>query len=274
MAESEMATKFDQLVKHIDQPGIDSDPERDILKFRPGVTPTEAQAIQMAVKRRRAAAGDRIVGHQASFTSPSMRALYPDSPFPMVGTLLSSMIRTDDDLIELESDQAAIESELAVILRKDLAGPDLSPIEVLAAIEGFLPAIEVAPIRSKLGSGPFSWPHMIACQKAYGGFIVLGPKITSAKGIDPRLEGCLVTIDGVAKAGAIGAEAMGNPLLVIAAMAKTLHGIGEKLCASQVVLTGSLPPPQLVSKASSRVATVEFQTLGSVSIRLKPTVDE
>jgi hypothetical protein len=34
MAESEMATKFDQLVKHIDQPGIDSDPEREVQAWR------------------------------------------------------------------------------------------------------------------------------------------------------------------------------------------------------------------------------------------------
>jgi 2-keto-4-pentenoate hydratase len=61
---------------------------------------------------------------------------------------------------------------------------------------------------------------------------------------------------------------MGSPIAVIAAMAAKLNVIGEKLHAGQVIMTGSLPPPQRVS-AKNKVATVRFASIGAVSVRLR-----
>ena len=259
---------MDALVAHIDQPGIDSDPARDITTLKPDITQQEALAVQLAVKRRRQAAGDRIIGHQASFTSPAIRSMFPDAPRPMIGTLLASIVRADGDEVELDADTVFIESELALVLGRDLEGPALTPVEVLGAIDAFLPAIEVAPLRPGVLEKRYSWPHQIAVQKAFGGYVVFGPRLTPARGLDPRLEACLVSIDGEPRAAAAGFEAMGGPLNVVAAMAAGLHAIGEKLHAGQLIMTGSLPPPQRVSR-DNRVATVEFATLGSVSVRLR-----
>lgn len=257
-----------ELAAHIDQPGIDSDPSRDIITLKPDITQEEALAVQLAVKRRREARGDRIVGHQASFTSAGIRSMFPDAPRPMVGTFLSSITRPSGEAVELDCDEAFIESELALLLNRDLEGDNLSPAEVLAAIDGFLPAIEVAPLRPGVLEGKYSWPHSIAVQKADGGYMVFGDKITSARGIDPRLEACLVSIDGEPRATAAGFEAMGNPLVVVAAMAAKLHAIGERLHAGQLIMTGSLPPPQRIT-AANRCAVVDFATLGSVTVRIR-----
>ena len=259
---------LNHLVDHLDQPGIDAKPELDVIKLKPDLDEETALALQLAVKKRRAAQGDRIVGHQASFTSAGVRALFPDAPQPMVGTLLKSQMRENGSFVRLDSDEVFIESELGALLKHDLEGPDLSHAEILAAIEGFLPAIEIAPLRDAVKARLFSWPHMIAVQKAFGGYVVLGSKLTSPKGFDPRLEGCVVSMNGKARAGAVGLEAMGNPLAVIAAMARKLHAVGEKLRAGQVVITGSLPPPQVATKSDSD-ALLEFQTLGSVSVRIE-----
>ena len=112
----------------------------------------------------------------------------------------------------------------------------------------------------------YSWPHLIACQKAPGGFVALGSKIASPKDFDPRLEGCLISINGRPRAGAIGFEAMGDPLAVVAAMAAQLHRVGGKLHAGQIIITGSLPKPQPVTAADDS-ATLTFRSLGSVSLR-------
>lgn len=257
---------LETLVDHIDQPGIDGDPTRDITRLQPDITHEEALRVQLAVKRRHAAAGDRIIGHQASFTSAGVTKLFPTAPRAMVGTLLGSIVRTDGDQVELDAVEVFIESELGMVLKRDLEGPALTAAEVLNAVEAFLPAIEVAPLRPGVREGKYSWPHMIAVQKAFGGYIVLGSRLTSPHRFDPRLEGCLVSIDGKPRAGATGFEAMGSPLQVVAAMARRLHAVGEKLHAGQVLITGSLPPPQGITSAN-RVARVEFQTLGSVSVR-------
>lgn len=258
---------FEDLVAHIDQPGVDQSPSRDIIRLKPDITQAEALAVQLAVKRRREAQGDRIIGHQASFTSAGIRTIFPDAPRPMVGTLLASLARESGERVELDVSEAFVESEMALVLKKDLEGPDLTATEVLSAVEAFLPAIEIAPLRPGVREGLYSWPHIIAVQKAVGGFVIFGSRLTSPKRFDPRLEGCLVSIDGEAKVGAIGFEAMGNPLVVVAAVARGLHAVGEKLKAGQVVMTGSLASPQVVT-AENRYAQLDFQTLGAVGVQL------
>jgi 2-keto-4-pentenoate hydratase len=257
--------RLEKIVDFIDQPGIYSDPSLDVVNFEPEITWTQALAVQLAVKRRRAQAGDRILGHQASFTSAALRATYPDSPRPMIGTLLASMARTHGDCVDLNGGTAAIENEIGVILKSDLAGPDVTPADVLRCVEGFVPCLEVAVLargRKKLPS----WPHMIACQKPYGGYVVVGTRITPPQKFDPRLEGCVVSVDGEARTGSTGFEAMGSPLHVVAAIAQGLHAIGEGLKAGQLVMTGSLAQPPVVT-ATTRVVQAEFQTLGSIAVR-------
>ena len=257
---------FSALVDHIDSPGIDADPSRDISRIKPDITQDEALAVQLAVKRRRCEAGDHIIGHQASFTSAGIRKMFPDAPRPMVGTLLASIARTSGEEVTLDCDDVFIESEIAVVLGRDLKGSDLTMLEVAFAIDAYMPAIEVAPLRPGVLEGAYSWPHSIAVQKATGGYVIFGEKRSAAHGIDPRLEACLVSIDGEPKAAATGFEAMQSPLAVVAAVAARLAAIGEHLHAGQVIMTGSLPPPQRVS-ARNRCATLEFATLGSVSVR-------
>lgn len=260
---------IDKLAEVIDAPGIDGDPSRDITRIAPGITEPEALAVQIAVKRRRVAAGDRIVGHQASFTSAGIRKLFPDAPRPMVGTLLASLMRSDGDEVLLDADETFIETELGVLLKRDLAGADLSRAEILAAIEAYLPAIEIAPVRPGVREGAFSYAHMIAIQKAVGGFVVLGePRLPAS--FDARLEGCLVSINGQPRAGAIGFEAMGDPIHVIQAMVAKLAAIGEGLKAGQFIITGSLPPPQAV-RHGDLLAEARFQTLGSITVHFAPT---
>jgi 2-keto-4-pentenoate hydratase len=258
---------IDKLVDHIDRPGIDADPAQDIVHIKPDITQAEALQVQLAAKRRREADGDRIVGHQASFTSSGIRTMFPDAPRPMVGTILASIVRDSGSAIELDCDEAFIESEMALILGQDLEGSDLTAQEIMRAVDCFVPSIEVAPLRPGVLENKYSWPHMIAVQKAVGGFMIFGPKVSASRGIDPRLEACVVSIDGEARASGAGFEAMGNPLSVVAAMAAQLAEIGEKLHAGQIIMTGSLPPPQKIT-AENTVATVEFATLGSVSVRI------
>jgi len=257
---------FDIWVDHISQPGSDGDPARDITRLGPEITEDQALEVQLAVKRRRVAAGDRIAGHQASFTSAGIRKLFPNAPRPMVGTFLASIVRNDQDEIELDADENFVECEIALILKRDLEGADLADAEVLSAIDCFLPAIEIAPLRKGAREQAYSNQHMIAVQKAVGGFMFFGARQTPAHGLDIGLEGCRVSIDGRPIASATGFEAMGSPLKVVSAMAAKLHRIGEKLCAGQLIMTGALPPPPALIRGGARVARADFTRLGSVTV--------
>jgi 2-keto-4-pentenoate hydratase len=97
--------------------------------------------------------------------------------------------------------------------------------------------------------------------------VVFGSRQSAPRGIDIALEGCMASVDGEARGAATGYEAMGSPIRVVAAMARTLHAIGEKLHAGHVIMTGALPPPPVLTSAH-RVARADFAQLGSVTVRL------
>lgn len=259
-------TDIAELAAYIDRPGIDKELADDIILRAPGLTLDEALQVQIAAKRRRIAAGDSLVGYQASFTSAAARKLAPDMPPPMVGSLLASVMRPSGAAVALDAEVTAVESEIGILLGRDLQGPNVTPLQALAAVEAYFPAIEIAPIRPGLVEGKWSNQHLIAVQKAVGGFIVTGQNLTPAGLLDPRLEGVVVSIDGEARASATGVEAMGSPLNVLAAVANRLAAAGEYLRAGQIVLTGSLPPPIMV-RAGCRSAGVEFTRLGRVTVR-------
>lgn len=261
-----MTRTIEELASHIDRPGVDSDPTLDIRAIAPDITREDALRVQLEVKRRRVLAGDRLVGRQASFTSAGVRKMFPDSPRPMVGSLLGSLVRNDGGEVPLDADESFLECEIALILKKDLRGPDLTDMDVLAAIDCFLPAIEIAPLRPGVREGAYSYEHLIAMQKADGGYVVFGPRQTPARGVDIVLEACIATVDGEARSSGTGFEAMGSPLRVVAAMARTLSAVGETLRAGEVIMTGALPPPPILTR-DNRCARADFSTLGSVSVR-------
>jgi 2-keto-4-pentenoate hydratase len=101
---------FEGLIDLIDRPGVDRSPSFDIIRSAPDLSLVDALRVQLGVKSRRVAAGDAIVGYQASFTSASAQKWAPSMPPPMVGTLLRSLMRTDGDVIELDEDPTYIES--------------------------------------------------------------------------------------------------------------------------------------------------------------------
>ncbi|MFQ8433608.1 hypothetical protein [Amaricoccus sp. W119] len=103
-------------------PGIDRDPPRDITVMKPDISWEEALAVQLGVKRRAVARGDRIVGHQGSFISAPVQRMFPGCPVPMCGTLMASLARAYGDEVELDGDPVLIESEIAVLLGRDLEG--------------------------------------------------------------------------------------------------------------------------------------------------------
>jgi 2-keto-4-pentenoate hydratase len=126
----------------------------------------------------------------------------------------------------------------------------------------------VAPVRPGLLEGKWSNQHIIAVQKAEGGFVVCGPRLTSPADFDPRVEGVVVSVDGKARASAAGVETMGGPMNVLAAMANRLAAAGEYMRAGQIVITGSLPSPQRVGPENV-FAEAEFSRLGRVTVRFR-----
>lgn len=236
----------------------------DLLTQAPDLTFREAYELQMALTQRRVEHGDRLVGYKASGTARRAASLMPGMPWPVMGTVLASHLAFDGDTYELRPGATWIEAEIAVVMGRDLSGEHVGPVEAAQAIEALCPAIDIAAWSPTTVAKERSEHHAIATNKT-GGLIVLGaphsPKIID----DLRLEAAIVELDGEAMTSGAGAEVMGHPYRVVAAVARHLAGLGTGLKAGDIISTGSMAQP-LQAQPGHKSVKITFTHLGSVGI--------
>lgn len=233
----------------------------DIVSKYPQFTTEDAYRAQLALMDRRVERGARIVGYKAAHTS---LAIQQEQQHGLtVGTLLDTIGTIEGAAIALKHGIPTFaEPEIAVLLKHDLRGPGITILDAYGAIEGVLPAIEVVtPARNERKR---SSQMSIAVGKSEGSF-VLGSTVTSLSGLDLRLEGVVVSVNGVPKRSGTGVEAMGNPLNVIVAVTDLLAKYGRGLKAGMVVLTGSIT--NNIAVAPGDDVCVETTRLGTVTAR-------
>jgi len=266
-------------------------PEKDIMNQAPDLTIEEARKLQRGLMRRRIEKGDKMLGYKAGRTNRRiLKAANWTGPAPMVGTLLHSLLRKETDLIVLDPGVVTLlEPEVAVVLKRDLVGPGLSNHEVLAAVEGYIPAFEIAVVPPGFVAGNVSTQHLIATHKTSGG-VVLGSTMHSPYGIDLRTEGVTLTVDGNVHGTGTAVEVYGNPLTVVARLADSLAQDGEYLRAGEIIWTGTICPPASMTpggmspenlaamavygseafEGHPHYARADFSRLGSVSLHFAP----
>ena len=241
------------------------DPHVDLLSKKPDLTLTQAYELQLECARRRIEAGDRLIGYKAAGTSRAAKAVLPEMKFPVVGTLLASNLAQDGVEYTIRPGATYVEAEVAVRLDTDLQGPEVNFLDVASAVGALCPAIEIAPWSPSTVAKERSEQHAIATQKT-DGLVIIGTPRSTGVVPDLRVEGALLEVDGECVASGAGAEAMGHPYNVVAAIARHLAAFGLGLKAGMVVMTGCLTPP-LTVQPDVTTARVSFSSLGSVGVR-------
>jgi 2-keto-4-pentenoate hydratase len=237
-------------------------PVPEILTRAPELTPAGAYRLQQAVIERRVARGDRLIGYKAALTSKAMQQ-YAGVNEPVLGTLLGSRLFGEEAPVSLGGFfKAALEPEVGVLLKGDLAGPGVTPLDALGAIAGYLPAVEIGDIRT--GDNPRSIQQTIACNTFNGGH-VFGAPLTAPHGIDLRVEGMVLSLNGELRGSATAVEVLGDPLNSVVFMANRLAERGLVLKAGMVLLTGSIVKSIPVRPGDE--ARVRFTRLGEVRVR-------
>ena len=249
------------LIKWIDDQTAKAEGAEDIITKHPEFSVDDAYCAQLGLMDGRVTRGARIVGYKAAHTS---LAIQQEQQHGLtVGTLLNTIETIEGTSIALKHGIPTFaEPEIAVLLKRDLHGPSITVLDAYHAIEGVLPAIEVVtPAR---GQRKRSSQMSIAIGKSEGSF-VLGSTVTSLSGLDLRLEGIVVSVNGVPKRSGTGVEAMGNPLNVIVAVTELLAKYGRGLKAGMVVMTGSIT--NNIAVAPGDEVCVETTRLGAVTAR-------
>ncbi|MBD3782013.1 MAG: 4-oxalocrotonate decarboxylase, partial [Micrococcales bacterium] len=128
---------------------------------------------------------------------------------PAYGWLLEgSQVEVGTELPCGELIQPRCEPEIAFLVGRDLEGPDVSAAEVLAATDAVMPAIDV--LDSRYAGYSFTLPAVVADNISSARFALGRP--TPVTGLDLRLLGCLLEVDGRLVATAAGAVVISGGL--------------------------------------------------------------
>jgi 2-keto-4-pentenoate hydratase len=227
----------------------------------PDLTLEQAYALQAQLEQALVGRGEHVVGYKVGFTTPALQERHGVTE-PVLGFLLASGVFGSGDAVPLARFVAiGVEVEVAFLLRSDLAGPGVTPVSALLAVEGAMPSLELIDFRL---SGTPRGTDVVA-DGVLTNAIVLGRPLTPMAGIDLALEGVVFEQDGQIVATQTAAEVLGNPLVSLAWAANTLGRMGRGLRAGDIVLTGSIS--KVLRPTAGQSVRASFTRLGSVACR-------
>lgn len=219
----------------------------------------DAYRIQLAGRRIREEAGERIVGRKVGLTSRAMQEqLGVDQPDH--GYLTASMVFEGGSEIEaVDLIEPKVEAEIGMRLGADLSGAEVGLEEAIAAIEEIAPALEV--IDSRIADWKIKIVDTIADNASSAG-AVFGDWVKFDE-IDLTAVEMTMRAGTESVAGA-GAAVLGHPAEALRWLAVTLADYGEGLRAGQIILPGAMAKALPITAGDTVEAT--FTDLGSVSV--------
>lgn len=223
----------------------------------------EAYDIQSALVQEYVSHGAKVVGKKTGLTSKA-KQVQMNTTEPLYAYLLDHTILTDG--AQIARDQLIhprVEAEIAFVMARPLQGPRVTGDQVLSATRYVLPALEV--IDSRYENFNFTLPDVVADQ-ASAALVVLGGNARSPKGLDLRLLGMLLEINGEIQATGAGAAVLGHPADAIAWLVNKMADMGAGgLEEGDLVMAGGLVEAFAIEPGDHLRA--EFAHLGPVAVR-------
>jgi 2-oxo-3-hexenedioate decarboxylase/2-keto-4-pentenoate hydratase len=223
---------------------------------------TEGYLVQRALHDLLLPSTGPLVGYKIGCTSKVMQQ-YLGIPHPCGGGVFARGVHGSGvHLRAADYVRVGVECEIAVRLARDLpqAAAPFSDEDVAAAIEAYLPAIEIVDDRyanwETLGA-----PTLIADDFFAAGGVV-GAPVARTAAPDLRSVAGRALINGEETGRGSGADVLGHPHRALAWLANHLAAEGRGLHAGQIVLTGSLVKTVWLSAGDHVV--MELEGLGRV----------
>jgi 2-keto-4-pentenoate hydratase len=255
-------TQIAEAAQRLYDAGRTGKPIDPLTDTNPDMKVEDAYGIQMVNIKRRVDAGARVIGKKIGLTSPAMQQMFKVAE-PDYGHLLDDMLVYQGEPIAVSSLlQPRIEGEIAFVLDRDLAGPGITPTEVIRATAGVVPALEIVDSRIR------DWKIKIqdtVADNASSAVFVLGSQMVSPVGLDLRYVGFVVMHNGLLAGTAAGAAVLGSPAQSVAWLVNKMAEFGITLKAGEIVLSGAAAAAVPISAGSSVSLTVD--RIGDVSCR-------
>ena len=235
-----------------------------LTELNPEITIDEAYQVQLHTIDGRIANGEKIVGKKIGLTSLAMQQMLGVDQ-PDYGHLLDGMMIDNGGEIAINQVlQPKVEGEIAFVLKKDLKGPHVTVIDVLAATDYVVPALEIVDSRVK------DWKIKLedtVADNASSGLFVLGDKKLPIDGLDLAQLGMVFYKNGKMMNTGVGAAALGHPATCVAWLANKLSDYGITLKAGEVILSGALSAA-IVGEPGDHFQA-RFAHLGEVNVRFE-----
>lgn len=247
--------------------------ERDRCQIRqtttahPGMTITDAYAVQAAWQQLRESRGETLVGHKIGLTSrvmqTAMNITTPDSGF-----LTDAMVfRADSELVAGDFLDPRVEVELAFVLGRDLQGTQVTVDEVLEATDHVTPAVELIAART-FRTDPDTGRtrtviDTIADNAADAGIVAGGRRVAPGE-VDLRWVAALLYRNGVVEETGVAAGVLDHPARGIAWLARRYAEHELKLEAGHTILAGSFTRPVKIEAGDE--LRFDYGELGSFSL--------
>lgn len=220
-----------------------------------------AYGVQEVNIARRAEAGARAVGRKIGMTSvavqkqlgydrPNHGMLFADREVPNGERAPANRLM-----------QPRAEAEIAVVLGRDLDGPELTTFDMIRAVDYAVCAIEI--VDSRIAGWDIGITDSIA-DNASCGMYVLGNRPRRIGDVDLTLCGMVSRLNGQIASVGVGGASLGSPLLALLWLARTLAAAGQPLKAGDIVLTGALGP--IVPLSAGDWFEAEIDGFGSVRV--------
>ncbi|MGI9219592.1 MAG: 2-keto-4-pentenoate hydratase [Woeseiaceae bacterium] len=234
-----------------------------VTKRHPDVSIDAAYQVSARMLNRRIAAGEKLVGRKVGLTNKAVQGFF-GIDHPDFGNLTNAMQFSDGADVPI-SDlliQPKVEGEIAIVLKHDLNGPDVSVADVLEAVDYAAPCFEIVDSRIR------DWRIKIADTIADNGssaLFVLGEQHEDPRDLDLRDCRMALRADGEIVSEGTGAAALGSPLGCVAWLANALSQYNDGLQAGDIILSGSLGP--VIEARPGTAMQLSIGGIGEASLR-------
>ena len=233
----------------------------------PDMTMDDAYRVQDRLMEKQYQAGRTSIGWKIGLTSKAMQSALgidiPDS-----GILLDDMLfQSGSTVPKGRFIQPRIEAEIAFVMSADLQGESVSRGDVIAATDYVAPALEILDtriMRQDPASGATRKIVDTIADNAANAGIVMGEKHHPADAVDLRWVGTMLVRDDEVEETGLGAGVLNDPAMGIVWLAQRLAQYGQKICAGDIVLSGSFIRPVEATPGSRFFA--DYGDFGEVKI--------
>ncbi len=253
--------QVEALAVHLESAELEARAVAKVTDDHPQMDFADAYAVQWAIRARKEARGNRIVGLKMGLTSRAkMKQMGVETP--VYGFLADYFECPEGSAIDTGAlIHPKVEAELAFVTKTELRGPGCHVGQVLAATDFVIPAVEI--IDSRYENFRFDLVSVVADNASSSRFVT-GSCMAPPADLDMATLGVVLEKNGqVAEVGA-GAAVLNHPANSVALLANLLAERGESIPAGSLILTGGITAAVAVAPGDS--VCVRFQGLGSVSM--------